>query len=175
MISRIDVPNQASFTSIEGRQPYFAKWTTPMSRIRYAETVYSVRSTGMAVTWYSSSDGMTNNRSTAFQGYIPILKNWYGKGQPEVFTNQQLSEWAVKYEGWFRSPITADYTFSFAGEGELVDFQVSSVVRLDVTSPRAMLGINQAHYASSQPFALNADQWTKFLIKSKVNKYYRNL
>lgn len=174
MIERLDSHDQPLFTTVEGRQPYFAKWVKPIVRLRYADTVYNVRSKGMNATWFSSADGLTNDRSTSYAGFIPILKQWYGGGQPEVFVNEQVAEWGIKYHGYFLAPITADYTFSFAGEGEIVDFQVATVVRLNVDSGRAKLGINQPDYASTVPFSLNGMQWYAFNLKYKKRFNDRN-
>lgn len=166
MIFRLDEPNQAKFSTVSGRQPYFHKWTTPISRIRTADTVYNTRSKGIAATWFPRISSLDANTGTSFAGNVPIVKFWYAGGQPEVFSSS-VPEWGVKYSGYFRAPISADYTFLFAGEGELASCLVSSVSRLDVSSNRADLSINNTNYASTQPFSLNADQWTSFVIRYK--------
>ena len=39
MIRRLDSHEKPNFTTVEGRQPYFSKYTTPLIRLEYANSV----------------------------------------------------------------------------------------------------------------------------------------
>lgn len=158
MIVRTDTPAQSGFTqpSDDNRKPYFRKYTTPISVLKYADTVYNVRNTGINAYWYQ--DGL-NNKSTVYAGKVPFIKFYHGKGYPEVFTKQNFTtNWGVQYQGYFRAPYTGNYNFYAGGEGIVKYLRVNST---HLMSGRQLF-LNNADYITSTTIALTAGTWYSF-------------
>jgi len=165
VIERIDSPDRSDFSTVSGYLPYQSKFTEPISAIRYADTIYTVRSLGLKATWYRNPD-YTN---TAYTGYLPsgIVKLWYGEGfPPEIANPEGLTGWSLKLNGYFKIPTdggTGDYTFYFGGEGQIDSCTYGSNDLLN--DAPMVLKVNDTRLSSSDPITLNNYTWNGFEIK----------
>jgi hypothetical protein len=118
MIEVLSSPiGKVNFTTVEGTSPQKAKYTKPVCKLDYCDTVFNTPQRGMDAHWLIEN----NNRfSTCFSGRVPILKFYCGEGVPETLMGYQTGHrWGVLYKSYFFPPITGAYTFYFGGSGNV--------------------------------------------------------
>lgn len=168
MIRKLDSHNKANFTTAEGKQPYFNKYTTPITLLEYANSVSNVRNTGIDAKWYLDGTDLLW-KSTVFAGRVPFTKFYYGNGVPEVFTRQNMiKNWGVQYTGYFRPPVTSKYTFYAGGEGLIQHLQIGAGAAAHIMTGRKLM-LSAVDYVKSTTLSLSTDTWYPFDIRYRSN------
>lgn len=131
---RLDSPNtQATFSlGADGNLPFESKWSKPVSKLDVARTVFSTRSLGLTANWYKN---LPNNpwliQSTpsstylVYSGVMPIVKFWNPNSYPPIFgVSNDIQNWGLQLSGGFQAPYTGNYSFYFAGKGQIHSFKI---------------------------------------------------
>ena len=151
MIRRLDLPSaQATFsTDGNGIPPTAAKWSLPIDRIRFTDTVYTAPSRGLTAQWFNNTSvGRAIPVDTAYTSNEPLMKFWYGEGLPPYFNITNIGEvWSVKFKGYMQLPYAADYTFSMGGSGVVTKFELNATNI--ITSNKTL---SYLQYATTTPF-----------------------
>ena len=185
MIERLTYPNQKNFTAIEGRQPYFSKFNTPINIIQYADVVTNVLSNGCNVSWYYDPPQIAPDYiHTAYSGIAPMIKMWWGGGIPEVmqpvnpYTGANTKSFGIKFSGKFRCPVGGRYQFYIAGEGDRGYFNINSATTnghetvfwgIPESANWGLLSINNSSYKQTPPTPMNGGYWYDFILYSRHN------
>jgi len=119
MIEVLSSPVGVNFTTVDGVQPYNHKYTTPINKIEYINTVYNTPIRGIDAIWaQQKSDGGWAN---SFVGRVPMMKFYVGEGVPEPLVNYDPSrKWRVRYVGYVIPRVSETYNFYFNGEGSAI-------------------------------------------------------
>lgn len=158
MIRRLDLPSaQATFTH-DGNSipPTASKWTQPIDRIRFTDTVYTAPSRGLTGTWFeNTSVGRTVPVDTAYISNEPLMKFWYGTGIPPYYNITNVGEvWSVNFKGYMQLPYAADYTFSMGGSGVITKFELNAtnIITSDEAGGTVEKDLSYLRYATTTPF-----------------------
>lgn len=166
MINRIDLPSDSAFFSndTDGKKPYVSKFTTPISRIYYADTPFTVRSLGLTATWVNKAEkGINTWRDTAYSGTIPggIVKFWWDYGYPQEITNpSDKNYWGLKLSGYFKPEYNGNYKFYFGGAGEIQDLNINGVSR----ASGLKMNLGDQAYRESSSILLSSASWVTFTL-----------
>jgi len=155
MIETLSSPSgQCFFTTVEGKQPYKHRYTKPVSKLEYANTVYNTLSYGLDATWKVCD--YLGVYSTSYVGRVPLIKFYYGNSIPETLLDEPYnSKWSVKYDFYFVAPYTqSKYYFYFGGSGEITNFSLASYST--GFSGLGSLGFENRDYLKSTAFTLIA-------------------
>lgn len=153
-------------TASDGLRPPFSKYTTPISRLRYSDSVWNVRSKGIPAVWKIANQN--NVYSTSYSGRVPFIKFYYGNGVPETILGINLNQrWSVDYNLFFYPPVNGPYNFYFGGSGHLSSAAIQHFSGLATTS--AFLSFDSLNYTSVKALTMTGGS------KYRVRVHYKNL
>lgn len=144
---------------------YHQKYTKPVSKIEFCNTVYNIPTYGIRADWKVKNN---NIYSTVYSGNVPHVKFYYGMSMPETLVGyKSIPQWKVNYTGFFRPPITANYTFYLAGEGNL-SYNISSESG-NISDSNIDKDLSDSSYYSTT-FPLNRDSAYSFDFGYELNR-----
>jgi len=120
---------------INGAPLYTQKYTTPVSKLQFADSVSNVLSYGISADW--KVDERTGaGYVSSYTGNVPHVKFYHGDGRPETLVGYASNpQWKVNYTGYFKPPVDSDYVFFIAGSGFIsysIDNESTTVVDTDI-------------------------------------------
>jgi len=122
MIERLDSHDRHDFSTCHGYRPYEGKLSYPATVIKTADTVNTVLSEGLDVSWYYGREGVTNKEDTAYSGTIPggLIKFYNARGTPQQIRDDRYSGgWSMLCTGYFYAEYDGQYEFYFGGDGHV--------------------------------------------------------
>lgn len=163
------IPKETHFTTVDGVQPYYHKYTKPISKIEYSDTVYNTLHNGIDTVWTIEADDGTYD--TAYQGRTPTMKFYYGRGVPEAALNYKIGRgWGVKYKAKFTPIYTGNHTFYFQGQGKIIASLIDPVTSGTIFSTTYSIYMNTDYYTPLGPYNLKKNKYYDLNIEYQSSK-----
>ncbi len=151
MIEVLSSPSgKVNFTTVDGVQPYYHKYSQPICQLKYADSLYNSLHNGIDTYW--KMENTVGKFSTVYSGRTPVMKFYYGPGVPEAMIGYITGRrWQIQYKTQFVAPVSANYKLYFGGEGS-----VYISTSMFAASTTLSLNMDAQNYSSVGPIALSS-------------------